>query len=68
MAKHLSRLDQKNIIDVINVWPHNEKLSWEALCDEVTLLVGKRPTRQSLSSHTLIAEVFNEKKIKDKKW
>ncbi|WP_336804070.1 hypothetical protein [Erwinia aphidicola] len=66
MAKHLSRLDQKNIIDVINVWPHNEKLSWEALCDEVTLLVGKRPTRQSLSSHTLIAEVFNEKKLKIK--
>lgn len=67
MAKHLSRLDEKNIIDVINVWPHNQKFSWEALCDEVTIIIGKRPTRQSLSSHLLIAEVFNEKKLKIKR-
>lgn len=67
MAKHLSRLDEKNIIDFINVWPHNQKFSWEALCDEVTIIIGKRPTRQSLSSHLLIAEVFNEKKLKIKR-
>jgi hypothetical protein len=67
MAKHLSRLDEKNIIHVINIWPHNQKLTWEALCDEVTLIIGKRPTRQSLSSHSLIAEVFNEKKVKIKR-
>ena len=67
MAKHLSSLDEKNIIHVINIWPHNQKLTWEALCDEVTLIIGKRPTRQSLSSHPLIAEVFNEKKVKIKR-
>jgi len=67
MAKHLSRLDEKNIIHVINIWPHNQKLTWEALCDEVTLIIGKRPTRQSLSSHSLISEVFNEKKVKIKR-
>lgn len=67
MAKHLSRLDEKNIIHVINIWPHNQKLTWEALCDEVTLIIGKRPTRQSLSNHSLIAEVFNAKKVKIKR-
>ncbi|EOM2651950.1 hypothetical protein AGA79_005385, partial [Escherichia coli] len=40
----------------------DEKLTWNALCDRLVRVIGKRPSRQSLSSHVRIAESFNVKK------
>ncbi|WP_261641523.1 hypothetical protein [Erwinia mallotivora] len=67
MAKHISKIDEVNIINIIKTWSDDEKLTWDFLCDSLTDIVGKRPTRQSLSSHPLIAESFNEKKLKIKR-
>lgn len=62
MAKHITGYDEKMIINVINNWNGDEKLTWDALCDKLIKSIGKRPTRQSLSSHVKVADCFNSKK------
>jgi len=62
MAKHITGYDEKLIMKVINTWNDDEKLTWETLCDELINIIGKRPSRQSLSSHVKIADCFNSKK------
>ncbi|HFO6456105.1 TPA: hypothetical protein ACHKQ3_005294, partial [Escherichia coli] len=62
MAKHINGYHEKKIVDVINTWSIDEKLTWNALCDRLVRVIGKRPSRQSLSSHVRIAESFNVKK------
>lgn len=66
MAKHITNYQIKSVMDVINRWSEKEKLTWDALCDKLLSVIGKRPTRQSLSSYSLIAECFNNKKEKIK--
>ncbi|MEN4799880.1 hypothetical protein [Pantoea agglomerans] len=62
MAKHITGYDEKLIMKVINTWNNDEKLTWEALCDQLIKVIGKRPSRQSLSCHVKIADCFNSKK------
>ncbi|EHY5915930.1 hypothetical protein K4J80_004824, partial [Escherichia coli] len=62
MAKHITGYDEKNITNVINNWNKDEKLTWDALCDKLVKIIGKRPSRQSLSSHVKISDCFNSKK------
>lgn len=62
MAKHITGYDEKRITNVINNWNKDEKLTWEALCDKLVNIIGKRPSRQSLSSHVKVADCFNSKK------
>ncbi|EON2890818.1 hypothetical protein ACNDCI_000561 [Escherichia coli] len=62
MAKHINGYHEKKIVDVINTWSIDEKLTWNALCDRLVRVIGKRPSRQSLSCHVRIAESFNVKK------
>ncbi|PAW34904.1 hypothetical protein CIL06_03930 [Pantoea vagans] len=62
MAKHLSIIQIRYIVGVINRWSENEKLTWDALCDKVSSGIGKRPSRQSLSSHKSVEESFKLKK------
>ena len=62
MAKHINGYHEKKIVDVINTWSIDEKLTWDALCDRLVRIIGKRPSRQSLSSHVRIAESFSVKK------
>ncbi|MEI2605279.1 hypothetical protein V8O11_15940 [Erwinia aphidicola] len=62
MAKHITGYDEKRITNVINNWNKDEKLTWDALCDRLVKIIGKRPTRQSLSSHVKVADCFNSKK------
>ena len=33
MAKHINGYHEKKIVDVINTWSIDEKLTWDALCD-----------------------------------
>jgi len=61
LAKHLDKSDIQAIVSMIYGWA-NEKLTWDALCDALVPLVGKRPTRQSLSSHEAISNAFKSKK------
>ncbi|ENP7497192.1 hypothetical protein ACEC68_004461, partial [Salmonella enterica] len=46
MAKHITGYDEKNITNVINNWNKDEKLTWDALCDKLVKIIGKRPSRQ----------------------
>ncbi|XOQ11653.1 MAG: Transposase [Serratia liquefaciens] len=62
MAKHITGYDEKSITNVINNWNKDEKLTWDALCDKLVKIIGKRPSRQSLSSHIKVSDCFNSKK------
>lgn len=61
MAKHLNRQDIEAIVNLIRGWDE-PKITWTAICDEVEPLVGKRPTRQSLSAHEAITNAYQAKK------
>lgn len=61
MAKHLNRQDIEAIVNLIRGWDE-PKITWAAICDEVESLVGKRPTRQSLSAHKAITAAYQAKK------
>lgn len=60
MAKHLSENDINKILNLIDSW--QGKLTWDSLCDKSKILVGKRPTRQSLNSNKKIKNAFTNKK------
>lgn len=60
MAKHLTDMDIQRIVEVIDGC--TGKLTWDWLCDNAVKVVGKRPTRQSLNTHTRIKSAFKNKK------
>lgn len=60
MAKHLTTKDIAILINQIDAW--EGKLGWDALCDAVAILIGGRPTRQTLSSHGQVKAAFGQKK------
>ena len=61
MAKHLSKRDIDAVVNLIRGWDQS-KLTWAAICEESTALVGKTPTRQSLSAHEAITAAYKSKK------
>lgn len=61
MAKHLTTQDIESIINIIHAHDSG-KLTWDGVCDASEPLVGKRPTRQSLSANKAIREAFRAKK------
>jgi hypothetical protein len=61
LAKHLTKKDIEAIISII--YAHDtDKLTWEGICEEAEALVGKKPTRQSLSANEPIKEAYKAKK------
>ncbi|MBS7413747.1 hypothetical protein [Pseudomonas syringae] len=64
MAKHLTPTDIQAAVDLLLGW--EGQLSWELLCERLSPVVGKRPTRQSLSSHSEIKDAFVWAKSKSK--
>lgn len=61
MAKHLTKRDVEAILNIIHA--HNdEKLTWDQICEAAEAVVGKKPTRQSLSSNNQIKEAYKAKK------
>lgn len=61
MAKHITADDVEAIINII--FGHDkDKLTWKGICDECESIVGKKPTRQSLSSNKAIKEAYQAKK------
>lgn len=61
LAKHLTKADVEAIIDIIQGWG-DSKLTWEAICQSASEVVGKKPTRQSLNSNEPIREAYEVKK------
>ncbi|MGP9669227.1 MULTISPECIES: hypothetical protein [unclassified Psychrobacter] len=61
MAKHLNRQHIEAIVNLIRGWTE-PKITWTAICEEVEPLVGKMPTRQSLSAHEAITAAYKAKK------
>lgn len=65
MAKHLTVKDVKVIVEYINSLDQ-AALTWDAICDGVKVLIGKRPTRQSLCKHLAIASAYKSRKISER--
>ncbi|WP_289997817.1 hypothetical protein [Photorhabdus laumondii] len=61
MARHLSKNDISIIINVIVQWDE-DKITWDGICAAVELLIGKRPTRQSLNMNKSIVEAYQNRK------
>ena len=57
LAKHLTDRDVAAIVNLIHGWGRR-KLTWDAICDAAEPLVGKKPTRQSLTAHDAIATAY----------
>lgn len=53
---------EATIIEVINRWPRNRTLSWEALCNAVEAVIGYIPTRQALAKRVELSAAFNARK------
>ena len=64
MAKHLTVKDVRAVIEYIYSMDR-ASLTWDAICDGVTLVVGKRPTRQSLCKHVAIASAYKTRKASE---
>ncbi|MBT5231439.1 MAG: hypothetical protein HOM11_14325 [Methylococcales bacterium] len=62
MAKHLTNRDIEAILNIIHAHD-NEKLTWEGICEAAEGVVGKKPTRQSLSANQTIKEAYKAKKV-----
>ncbi|EIJ6971891.1 hypothetical protein LJL54_001954 [Salmonella enterica] len=60
MSKKFNKEDIEFVLDKINGWEGN--LTWVSLCDSVEEHFGKKPTRQALSRHTVIAYAYQQKK------
>lgn len=62
LAKHLTNKDIEAILNII--YAHeDDKLTWESICKASEVVVGKRPTRQSLHSNKIIREAYKAKKV-----
>ncbi|EKG6871854.1 hypothetical protein, partial [Klebsiella pneumoniae] len=60
MSKKFNKEDIEFVLDKINGWEGD--LTWVSLCDSVEDHFGKKPTRQALSRHTVIAYAYQQKK------
>ena len=58
MAKHLTDSDRAEIINIINGWPAETKLTWQQLINQIDVILGLRPTRQTLDRHADIKHAF----------
>lgn len=59
--KHIRPSDVQGIVKIIQGWAE-EKISWEAVCDQSAAILGYRPGRQGLSAHKAIKEAFQARK------
>jgi hypothetical protein len=52
----------KKIAKTIRSWPSNERLSWEAICQSSKLYLDYIPTRQTLSTKSILSFEYKTKK------
>lgn len=61
LAKHLSKRDIESILNIIHSHA-GDKLTWKGVCEAAEAVVGKKPTRQSLSANEAVKEAYRAKK------
>lgn len=61
MAQHLTDQDIENIVEILDYWSPNDKLTWDRLCDaiEQQLELIPAPTRQTLQKYARIKNAFD---------
>lgn len=59
--KYITELNVEAIVNIIRGWA-NERITWEQVCDESESILGYRPSRQGLSSHSAILHAFQSRK------
>lgn len=61
MAQHLTDQNIQDIVEILDYWSPNEKLTWERLCKaiEVQLELVPAPTRQTLQKFARIKNAYD---------
>ena len=61
MAQHLTDKDIENIVELLDYWSLDEKLTWERLCKaiELQLELVPAPTRQTLQKFERIKNAYD---------
>ncbi|MGE8598797.1 MAG: hypothetical protein ACN6N2_05445 [Acinetobacter calcoaceticus] len=61
MAQHLTDQNIQDIVEILDYWSPNEKLTWERLCKaiEVQLELVPSPTRQTLQKFSRIKSAYD---------
>ena len=61
MAQHLTDQNVQDIVEILDYWSPNEKLTWEKLCKaiEVQLEIVPAPTRQTLQKFARIKNAYD---------
>ena len=61
MAQHLTDQDIENIVEILDYWSPNDKLTWDRLCNaiEQQLELIPAPTRQTLQKYARIKYAFD---------
>ena len=62
MARHLSSRNCEAIVDIIDGWPAETKLTWQRLIDQIGNRLGIHPTRQTLNRHADIKHAYQCRK------
>ena len=62
MAQHLTDKDIENVVELLDYWPLDEKLTWERLCKaiELQLELVPAPTRQTLQKYARIKNAYDQ--------
>jgi predicted nuclease with TOPRIM domain len=62
MAQHLTDQSIENIVELLDYWPLDEKLTWERLCKaiELQLELMPAPTRQTLQKYARIKNSYDQ--------
>lgn len=61
MAQHLTDQDIEKIVEILDFWSSDEKLTWEKLCKaiEIQLDLVPAPTRQTLQKNVRIKSAYD---------
>ena len=62
MARHLSSRDREAIMDIMDGWPSETRLTWQRLIDRIHDRLGIHPTRQTLDRHADIKHAYQCRK------
>lgn len=62
MAQHLTDKDIENIVELLDYWPLDQKLTWERLCQAIELQLEfvPAPTRQTLQKYVRIKTAYDQ--------
>lgn len=62
MAKHLSDKDIADIVELIDSWHFDVKLTWDKLCEQMQTRLRLEHTRQTIQGYHRIKAAFKDKK------